>query len=127
MNCYQVTMTTIYFIFCLKKNNEFNKLFYNWKKYIKPLVRNPFLNNHKYILTNKKFREHIYFTNKNIGNFFKTKKKKFFEKNFCSDPLRQRMLNELFYETVPVILNQDDNNNMINSVENRSPFLSKKL
>ena len=37
------------------------------------------------------------------------------------------MLNELFYETVPVILNQDDNNNMINSVENRSPFLSKKL
>ena len=118
----------LFYLLSQKKNNEFNKLFYNWKKYIKPLVRNPFLNNHKYILTNKKFREHIYFTNKNIGNFFlKPKKQNFFEKNFCSDPLRQRMLNELFYETVPVILNQDDNNNMINSVENRSPFLSKKL
>jgi asparagine synthase (glutamine-hydrolysing) len=37
------------------------------------------------------------------------------------------MLNELFHETVPVILNEDDLNSMEFSIENRSPFLSKKL
>ena len=37
------------------------------------------------------------------------------------------MLNELFHESVPVILKEDDLNSMYNSIENRSPFLSKKL
>ena len=37
------------------------------------------------------------------------------------------MLNELFYETVPKILSEDDNNNMINSIENESPYLDKNL
>ena len=32
------------------------------------------------------------------------------------------MLNEMFYEIVPVILKHDDHNAMMNSVENRSPF-----
>ena len=37
------------------------------------------------------------------------------------------MLNELFHEVVPVILNQDDLNAMYFSVENRSPFLDRRL
>ena len=37
------------------------------------------------------------------------------------------MINELFHESVPVILKEDDLNSMYNSIENRSPFLSKKL
>ena len=37
------------------------------------------------------------------------------------------MLNELFYETVPVILHHDDMNCMYYSVENRSPFLDRKI
>lgn len=37
------------------------------------------------------------------------------------------MLNELFHESVPVILKEDDLNSMYNSIENRSPFLSKNL
>ena len=37
------------------------------------------------------------------------------------------MLNELFYETVPIILKHDDLNSMHNSIENRSPYLDKEL
>ena len=37
------------------------------------------------------------------------------------------MLNETFEETVPVILHEDDLNAMSVSLENRSPFLDRKL
>ena len=37
------------------------------------------------------------------------------------------MLNELFEEVVPVILNEDDANSMYHSIENRSPFMDRKL
>ena len=41
--------------------------------------------------------------------------------------LRNRMLNELFAEAVPVILHEDDLNAMYFSIENRSPFLDRAL
>ena len=37
------------------------------------------------------------------------------------------MLNEMFHEAVPVILHEDDLNSMRCSVENRSPFLDRRL
>ena len=37
------------------------------------------------------------------------------------------MLNELFSEITPVILNEDDLNSMNYSIENRSPYLDKNL
>jgi asparagine synthase (glutamine-hydrolysing) len=37
------------------------------------------------------------------------------------------MLNELYHESVPVILHEDDLNAMSFSIENRSPFLDRKL
>ena len=37
------------------------------------------------------------------------------------------MLNEIFTETVPVILHEDDLNAMCFSMENRSPFLDRDL
>jgi asparagine synthase (glutamine-hydrolysing) len=37
------------------------------------------------------------------------------------------MLNELFHESVPVILHEDDLNAMYYSLENRSPFLDREL
>ena len=37
------------------------------------------------------------------------------------------MLNELFYESVPVILKEEDLNCMNNSIENRAPYLDRKL
>ena len=49
-----------------------------------------------------------------------------FESLFNSN-LRNRMLNELFYEGTQIQLIQDDKNSMINSIENRSPFLDSNL
>ena len=51
----------------------------------------------------------------------------FSEKRYCKGLLRNRMLNELFHESVPAILHEDDHNSMAHSVENRSPFLDKGL
>ena len=36
-------------------------------------------------------------------------------------------MNELFHESVPVILHEDDLNSMYFSIENRSPFLDREL
>ena len=51
----------------------------------------------------------------------------FSESRFTDDLLRNRMLNELFHEAVPVILHEDDLNSMYYSIENRSPFLDRDL
>ena len=51
----------------------------------------------------------------------------FSEKNYCDSLMRNRMMNELYHEAVPVILAEDDINAMSYSIENRSPFLSRKL
>ena len=37
------------------------------------------------------------------------------------------MINEMFYESVPVILQEEDNNAMYFSMENRSPYLNSDL
>ena len=46
-------------------------------------------------------------------------------RRYTDDLLRNRMLNELFHEAVPVILHEDDLNAMYFSIENRSPFLDR--
>jgi asparagine synthase (glutamine-hydrolysing) len=51
----------------------------------------------------------------------------FSERPYCSDLLRNRMLNELLVESVPVILREDDLNAMHWSIENRSPYLNRRL
>ena len=40
---------------------------------------------------------------------------------------KNRMLNEIYHESVPVINCEDDLNSMKESIENRSPFLNKEL
>jgi asparagine synthase (glutamine-hydrolysing) len=51
----------------------------------------------------------------------------FSEVKYTDDLMRNRMLNELFHESVPVMLQEDDFNSMYYSIENRSPFLDRKL
>ena len=46
---------------------------------------------------------------------------------FKKNLLRNKMLNELFFQTTPLALIDDDLNSMFYSIENRSPFLNKKL
>lgn len=99
-----------------------------WKKYVDVYIRNPVLKNARLFIDNNQYRDHL---SSDYASMLKycplDYKVEFSESKFCSDILRNRMLNELFCEVVPVIIDQDDLNSMYFSVENRSPFLSKRL
>ena len=111
-----------------KDKNIYENSKRNWKKYTAPIVRNPFLSNPDIFIDNPLFREHILLNKDYISNFFYLKwSEDFTEKTFRNTILRNRMANELFEETVPVLLHEDDLNAMSFSIENRSPFLDKDL
>ena len=88
-----------------------------------PLVRNPNLKD-----LNLRNKNNNYEDINSIKKFIKKITKKNDEKKFKNtDILRNKMLNELFYEVIPVILHHDDLNSMYYSIENRSPYLDKNL
>ena len=106
----------------------FDEALNNWQKYLSPIVRNPFLKDPFLYIKDKNIRDHIFLNNK----FFSETLKKpwleeFKETKFTESLLRNRMLNEMFEEAIPVILKEDDMNAMYYSIENRSPFLDSKL
>lgn len=112
----------------LKSSNLFSEKFKNWRDNIKILVRNKYLRNHKLYFSNKNFYKHKYLIKETSDILIKKKNNLTHSEIFYSkSALKNRMLNELFKESVPVILENDDFNSMMYSVENRSPFLDNKL
>ena len=99
-----------------------------WNKYQKKIVRNPYLKDPNLYLKNPKFRDHNFLNNDLFASCMNDKwKESFNENDYVESLLRNRMLNEMFVETVPVILHEDDLNAMYFSMENRSPFLDSTL
>ena len=118
----------LYLYEVFKDKNLYNKSLNFWQKYQSNLVRNPFLKNPNLYIENKDFRNHIFFNNDLFSSWLKEKwSESFKELNYVSGLLRNRMLNEMFVEAVPVILHEDDLNAMSFSIENRSPFLDRNL
>ena len=112
----------------IRNTKYFKKNLNSWKKYIKPLIRNPLLKNPMLYINDPLNRSVVYEENFNSLRFaFKKKNLKFSEKYFSKEILRNRMFNEMFFEIVPVILKHDDMNSMFYSIENRSPYLDKDL
>jgi len=112
----------------LKTSKHYEENLKNWKKYILPNIRNPYLKNHELYIKNPNDRSLVYEENFNVRAYATQNFKFLFEEEkYSSELLRNRMLNELFHEVVPVILKHDDLNSMYYSVENRSPFLDKNL
>ncbi|WP_161794582.1 asparagine synthase (glutamine-hydrolyzing) [Thalassospira sp. HJ] len=100
----------------------------NWEKYTKPQTRNPLLQDPDKYLRTPGAREHVYYKNTYYADFLRDAwHEPFVETIYCGSLMRNRMLNELFHEAVPVILAEDDKNAMAYSIENRSPFLSREL
>ena len=100
----------------------------NWATKIKPFVRNPFLTDPNYFVEDHSRRSHIYLDSEEFSRMlFDSFSETFEEADFGVDLLRNRMLNELFYESVPVILHEDDLNSMFYGIENRSPYLDRQL
>ncbi len=99
-----------------------------WEQNVRPLVRNPYLSDADLFVKNRSFRDHIFLQADDFSNcLVKHWSEAFSEERYTDDLLRNRMLNEMFHEVVPVILHEDDLNAMYHSIENRSPFLDRTL
>lgn len=99
-----------------------------WERHVRPYVRNPHLRNPDLFAANAGFRDHIYLGREGFAALLNDgQPEDFFERDYVADTLRNRMLNEMFDEVVPVILHEDDLNAMYYSIENRSPFLDREL
>jgi asparagine synthase (glutamine-hydrolysing) len=100
----------------------------NWKTHVAPVVRNPFLKDPNLFRDGRHQCDHIYL-DADVFSECLTKpwNESFHERHYTTGILRNRMLNELFHECVPVILHEDDLNAMSYSIENRSPFLDRRL
>lgn len=99
-----------------------------WLQHIRPIVRNPLLQDAYAFINNPGMRDHIFFNADGFSQLLTVPwSETFRETNYTPHLLRNRMLNELFHEAVPVILHEDDLNAMYYSIENRSPFLDREL
>lgn len=99
-----------------------------WARHIKPMVRNPLLGDPDLFVKNPDFRDHIFLDAPEFAKYLtRPWQEKFSEEIFTSDLLRNRMMNEMFYENIPIILHEDDLNAMYYSIENRSPYLDREL
>jgi len=100
----------------------------DWQQHIRPIVRNPHLSNPSLFVDDPHFRDHIFLDADEFARYLRFGWQEAFGETFYSGRLlRNRMLNELFHEAVPVILHEDDLNAMYFSIENRSPFLDRDL
>lgn len=100
----------------------------DWRREIAPIVRNPFLKDPEYFVRRPQAREHIYLNAAEFAEYLcEPWSEPFEETHYCEDVLRNRMANEIFCESVPPILHEDDLNAMYFSIENRSPFLDRGL
>ncbi|MDO8463197.1 MAG: asparagine synthase (glutamine-hydrolyzing) [bacterium] len=96
--------------------------------HVAPMVRNPLLRDPDLYSADRQFRGHVYDERDRFLQYVTVDfREEFREHIFCDSLLRNRMLNELFHEVVPVILREDDLNSMYYSVENRSPYLDTRL
>ena len=105
-----------------------SKLVADWKNSYGKYVQNPILQSPDIFLHNSSIRDHIYLNAEEFSNWrVEPFCEPFSETKYSDNVLRNRMLNELRHETIPVILHEDDRNSMFYSVENRSPYLDRNL
>jgi asparagine synthase (glutamine-hydrolysing) len=120
------------YIYFLKEkylaNDNFEKHLSEWNKKTGYHINNPSIKNLDNFFSSKTL-DHLF---SDITDFKKMMKDQsikqiYAEGEFSSNELRNRMLNDLKKDVVPIILNQEDLNYMYSSVENRCPFLDRKL
>jgi asparagine synthase (glutamine-hydrolysing) len=112
----------------MRGHPDYPRLLNEWEGAVKGLVRNPCLSNPRLYFDDPGFRRHIYYDGDDFSWLMKADfRERFREENYSDSLLRNRMLNELFHETIPQILHEDDLNSMFYSLENRSPYLDSRL
>jgi asparagine synthase (glutamine-hydrolysing) len=100
----------------------------HWRRHVAPIVRNPYLQDAGVFVKDPALRDHIYLNADDFALYLRRPwREPFAEQRYTTELLRNRMMNELFHESVPPILHEDDLNAMYYSIENRSPFLDTAL
>lgn len=112
----------------MRNFESFNSHLKYWEDFISPSIRNPFLKDPFLYIKNPLFRKHNHLNSEVFSSFlYKNFEIDIIDEVYTKSLLRNRMLNELLHEATPVLLNEDDLNSMMNSIENRSPFLDVNL
>lgn len=107
---------------------DFDALVADWRQGFGAHVQNPLLQDPMTFANDPGQRGHILLDQEFFESFLlRPFHEDFAEQEYSGELLRNRMLNELFHEVVPVILDEDDRNSMFHSVENRSPYLDRPL
>ncbi len=111
---------------------QFGDLLDAWSRHVRPRVRNAVLRNPRLYLERPGFRDHVWAVPEAARLCLKPEALDAVpgppvEQQFCDSLLRNRMLNELFLESVPVLLHDEDRNSMFYSIENRSPYLDRRV
>jgi asparagine synthase (glutamine-hydrolysing) len=117
----------LYYIAQAKANTRV-ALIKKWESRVKNYVQNPFLSDPEMFIRSPNFRDYIYLDSQIYKTYILNNfSEDFNEMSLSSDFLRNRMLNEIQYETIPVLLHEEDFNSMYFSIENRSPYLDRNL
>lgn len=112
----------------MQERPDFEDLIAGWHGSYGQFVRNPFLQNPRAFIQHPDNRDHIFLGAEGFSEFLTQPfSEPHQEEDFCTAILRNRMMNELVRETVPVMLHDDDLAGMRWSVENRAPYLDKDL
>lgn len=99
-----------------------------WRETYGRMVRNPVLQDPQVFIRDPGRRDHIYLGADQFASWLHVPlNTAFAEASFSPEVLRNRMLNEIAEETVPVMLAESDANFMRVSIENRAPFLDRAL
>jgi asparagine synthase (glutamine-hydrolysing) len=99
-----------------------------WNERLSSFVRNPFLQTPLRFVENPGFRDHLYLDAEVFAGMLLNPISTHFEEvAYHPDLLRNRMMNELLHESIPILLGEEDLNAMAWSIENRSPFLDRGL
>ncbi len=112
----------------MRNHTNFQNLLNDWFSNTGKFIRNPYLKNPKLYFEDQTIRAHNHL---NSDKFFEYLTDDYSynikEREFSDSLLKNRMMNELFYEVTRVILHEDDLNSMRFSIENRSPYLDYNL
>lgn len=108
---------------------DFEDLVAGWRSTYGQFVRNPFLQNPYAFIEDPSARDHIFLQTERFSDFLHEPfQEPHRETRFSNQSLlRNRMLNEVLSETVPVMLHEDDLSAMAYSVENRAVYLDSNL
>lgn len=111
-----------------KSQPDFDSLVEEWRGTYGRFVRNPFLQDPLAFVNDPATRDHIFLGAERFAEFLHEPfHESHVELGLAEDVLRNRLLNELFAETVPVMLHEDDLASMAFSVENRAAYLDSGL